>query len=220
MLMKRTKGPRPPEWVNPGGAKQAVQRLEPLLRIVYTLIEEGVADALAYFEARKKPIHNVVFATLVRLKVWDEVVARTGKADIQCRVQFKANVGVRVICNGTTIAIWKADKDGKLPPPGDSEQRQLFYSQTTLPEMYGSDALPSKLALLWERGKNGILTIKLVAPKGYDTFWKSGLIHWEIDVPHPAQAIAAATDLASGAEEMDDILKRRKTADEPRNDKG
>lgn len=220
MRMKRTKGPRPAEWVNPMGAKQAADRLAPVLKIIYTLIEEGVADALVFFEKRHKPIHNVVFATIVRLKVWDEVEARTGAADLQCRVQFKANVGVRVIYNGTTIAIWKADKDGKLPPPGESEQRQLFYSQTVLPEMYGSDALPSKLALLWERGKDGVLTLKLVAPKGYDTFWKSGLIHWEIDVPHPAQTIAAATDLASGAEEMDDLLKHKKTADEPRHRKG
>jgi hypothetical protein len=72
------------------------------------------------------------------------------------------NVGVRVVYNGTTIAIWKADKDGKLPAVGESGRRQ-------------------------------------------------------INVHHPARAIAATTDLASGAEELDDILKHKKTADEPDN---
>jgi len=58
--------------------------------------------------ASAEPIHNVVFATLVRLKVWEGVMKRTGAADINCRVVFKANVGVRVIYNNSTIAIWKA----------------------------------------------------------------------------------------------------------------
>lgn len=220
MHMKRTKASRPPEWVNPSGSDQALRRLSPLLRVIYGLIEEGVADALAYFEERQAPIHNVVFATLVRLKLYYGLAARAGASDIQCSVELKGNVGVRAKYQGTTIAIWKADKDGNLPPCGESEQRQLFYTQTILPDVYGIDSLPSKLALLWERNTNGTLTVKLVAPKGYDTFWKSGLIHWEVDVPHPAQAIAATTDITSGAEELDDILKHKKTADEPSDDKG
>ena len=127
---------------------------------------------------------------------------------------YKANVGVRVIYQGTTIALWKADKDGKLPACGTSGQRRLFYTQPGLSEMYGSNTLPSKLALLWDQN-DGVLQIQLVAPKGYVSFWKSGLVHWAEQVPHPAHTIAATTDLASGAEELDDILKHKKTADEP-----
>lgn len=215
MLMKRTKGPKPPQWVNPGGAKQTLQQLDPLMTILYDLIEAGVEGSRTYFLERGKPIHPVAFATLVRLKLWEDVEDRALEAGLICRVLLRSNVGIRVFYNGSTIAIWKADRDGKLPPCGDSPQRQLFYSQTTLPEMYGSDALPAKLALLWDLNNAGLLTVKLVAPKGYESFWKSGLIHWEIDVPHPAKRIAATTDLASGAEEMDDILRHKKTADEP-----
>lgn len=94
----------------------------------------------------------------------------------------------------------------------------MFYTQTRIPEMFGHDALPSKLALLWDRNNSGVLSLKLVAPKGYVSFWKSGLIHWEINVPHPAKTIAAATEITSGAEELDDILKHKKTADEPGTD--
>ena len=201
------------------GGKQALQRLAPLLKIVYTLIEEGVESSLLYFQQRNQPIHNVVFATLVRLKLWEELEKQTGAADINCVVALKANVGVRLKYQGSTIAIWKADKDGKLPACGESEQRQLFYTQTVLPQVYGSDALPSKLAVLWDRNNGGVLSVKLVAPKGYETFWKAGLVHWDIEVPHPAKTIAATTDLASGAEELDDILKHKKTADEPNNPK-
>lgn len=219
MHMKRRKGPRPLEWVNPKGGKDAIRELGPLLAIIYTLIEDGVELARIYFLDRKKPVHNVVFATLVRLRVWEEIEKRAQAAGITCRVVYKANVGVRVIYNGSTIAIWKADKDGKLPPCGESEQRQLFYTQTVLPEVYGGGVLPKKLALLWDKNA-GALRVQLVAPKGYVSFWKSGLIHWAEDVPHPARAIAASTDLASGAEELDDILKHKKTADEPDNDEG
>lgn len=219
MHMKRTRGPRPPEWVNPTGAQATLQRLSPLLRVVYALLEEGTEGALLFFQQRERPVHNVVFATLVRLKLWEELESR-GAADINCRVDLRANVGVRVSYNGSNIAIWKADRDGKLPACGTSGQRQLFYTQTVLPEMFGSSALPAKLALLWDRNLNGVLTVKLVAPKGYVSFWKSGLIHWEIDVPHPAKTIAATTELASGAEELDDILKHKKTADEPTDDQG
>lgn len=214
MRMKRTKGPRPPDWVNPKGGKDAIKELGPLLRILYTLIEDGVEGARVYFVERRRPVHNVVFASLVRLRVWEEIEKRALAAGITCRVVYKGNVGVRVIYNGSTIAIWKADKDGKLPPCGESEQRQLFYTQTVLPEVYGDGTIPKKLALLWNKN-GGLLRVQLVAPKGYASFWKSGLIHWAEDVPHPAKTIAAATDLASGAEELDDILKHKKTADEP-----
>jgi hypothetical protein len=220
MHMKRTKGRRPQDWVDPNGGKKALERLSPVLSILYALIEEGVTDSLLFFEERGKPIHNVVFASLVRLKLWEHVESRTGAADLQCKVVYKGNIGVRVIYNGSTIAVWKADKDGNLPPCGESGQRQNFYTQTLIPEMYGSDALPTKLALLWDRNKSGVLTLRLVAPKGYNSFWKSGLIHWDIDVPHPAKTIAATTDVTSGAEEMDDLLKHKKTADEPRHSKG
>src|SRR4051812_15793259 len=134
MHMKRRKGPRPPEWVNPSGGKEALKQLGPLLSILYTLIESGIETSHVYFQERKKPVHNVVFATLVRLKVWEDVEERARAAGIDCRVVYKANVGVRVIYKGTTIAVWKADKDGKLPACGTSGQRQLFYLQTALPE--------------------------------------------------------------------------------------
>ena len=212
---RRKKAPRPPEWVNPAGGQQALQLLAPLLSILYTLIEAGVEASRVYFQERQKPVHNVVFATLVRLRIWEEVEERARAAGLLCRVVYKANVGVRVIYNGTTIAIWKADKDGKLPACGESEQRQLFYSQPLLAEMYGSTALPSKLALLWDQN-DGLLNVQLVAPKGYESFWKSGLVHWAEPVPHPAEMITATRELASGAEELDDILKYKKTSDEPR----
>jgi hypothetical protein len=196
------------------GAEQALDRLGPILAILYTLIEEGVEGSRAWFQARGKPIHNVVFASHVRLRIWEEVEERMRAAGIDCSVLLLANVGVRVRFSGTTIAIWKSDKDGKLPACGKSQRRQLFYSQTTLPHMYGSDALPSKLAILWEND-HGVLAVKLVCPKGYTSFWKAGVIHWEVDVPHPAKTLAASTDhLASGAEELDEILKHKKTADE------
>lgn len=200
-------------------AERVLEQLNPLLTIIYTLIEVGVEDSKAYFQKRKKPVHNVVFASLVRLKIWEEVEEQTRAAGINCRVVLRANVGVRVVYNGTTIAIWKADKDGKLPPCGESEQRQLFYTQTTLPYMNGSDVLPKKLALIWNPDERGVLAVTLVAPKGYVSLWKSGLVHWDIKVPHPAKSIMATTDhLASGAEELDDILKHKKTADEPRDE--
>jgi hypothetical protein len=132
MNRPRKKSSRPPDWVNPAGGKLALEQLAPLLAIIYALIEDGLEASRVYFQERKKPIHNVVFATLVRLRVWEEVEARALAAGIECRVVYKANVGVRVIYKGTTIAIWKADKDGKLPACGESEQRQLFYSRPML----------------------------------------------------------------------------------------
>lgn len=213
MYMKRTHR-RPPEWEAPMSAEQTLARLMPLLTIIYELIETGIEESRQWFHARDKPIHNVVFATHVRLKVWEEIVERTKQAGLDCSVRFTGNVGIRLSYQGATIALWKADKDGRLPACGESGQRQLFYTQAVLPSMFSSDALPRKLALLWDVNQ-GVLNVQLVAPKGFDSLWTAGLVHWATDVPHPAKAISATTDLASGAEELDDILKHKKTADEP-----
>ncbi len=220
MRMKRTNGrddrkPRmkkPARWQPPiATATQALERLTPLLSIIYALIEAGIAEGLNFFNERGTPINNVVFAGIVRLKVFEELEARTRDAGLTVVVQRKSNVGVRAVFNGSTIAIWKADKDGQLPACGESEQRQLFYRQDVLPMMYGSDAIPPKLAVLWER-IGGVLSVKLVAPRGFSSLWTAGLIHWEIDVPHPAKSLVASTDhLSSDAEELDDVLKQKKT---------
>ena len=53
MHMKRRKGPRPPEWVNPNGGKDAVKQLAPLLSVLYTLIESGIESSRVYFHERK-----------------------------------------------------------------------------------------------------------------------------------------------------------------------
>jgi hypothetical protein len=215
MRMKRTWKARPLKWEKPiATAEQTLQRLRPLLVIIYALIEAGVEDARAWFQQRGKPIHRVVFADIVRLKVFEELETRARAAGLNCRVIYKGNVGIRAIYNGSMIAVWKADKDGKLPPCGESDQRQRFYTQAVLPHMYGSDALPPRLALLWEPS-DGLLAVKLVAPRGFNSLWTAGLSHWEIAVPHPAKTLTATTDLASGAEELDDIVKHKKTADEP-----
>lgn len=194
-------------------SEQTLEKVQPLLAIIYTLLEAGVAEAHQWFQQRKKPVNRVAFAMLVRLKIFEDLEAKTQAAGLKCRVMLLANVGVRVKFNGSTIAIWKADKDGQLPPCGESDRRQDFYRQDTLPDMYGSDAVPPKLALLWEA--NGPLAVKLVAPRGFNSLWTAGQIHWEIDVPHPAKAVTLKTDLTSDAEELDDILTHKKTADEP-----
>ena len=194
--------------------EHTLHQLSPLIAIVYALLEEGVADAYEYFQQRKWPINRPAFAMMVRLSVFQQLEAKTAAANLKCSVIRKANVGVGIRVPGSTINMWKADKDGQLPPCGESRTRQGFYRQWRLPEIYGGDGLPPKLALLWE-SNGGPLTLKLVAPRGFNSLWSPGIAHWEIDVPHPAKAVTLTTDLTSDAEELDDILKHKKTADEP-----
>lgn len=221
--MKRTKGGDGQDSGSGRGQKQiptpehTLKQLAPLLAILFALLEEGVAEAHEYFQQKKYSINRPAFAMLVRLSVFQKLEAATTTANLKCRVVKKANVGIGVRVPGATINIWKADKDGKLPPCGESSTRQSFYTQARLPEIYGGDGLPPKLALLWE-SNGGPLALKLVAPRGFKTLWTPGEAHWEIDVPHPAKAVTVKTDLTSDAEELDDILKHKKTADEP-NDK-
>jgi hypothetical protein len=212
----KVSGPKGPKWEPRIAApEQVLKRLTNLVNVGYALIEEGIAEAESFAQQRGSKLHRVVFATIVRQKVFQELEPRTADEGIACRVLLKGNVGVRVIYQGSTIAVWKADKDGQLPACGESLQRQDFYRQAVLPETYDNeDVLPRKLALLWEINA-GVLEVKLVAPRGFKTLFTAGLVHWTIDVPHPAKTITAATDLASGAEELDEILKHKKTADEP-----
>jgi hypothetical protein len=193
-----------------------LETLAPLLALVYALLEAGVEEARQWFTAREKPVNNVVFAAMVRLRLAEDLLDATAKAGIPCRVIHRPNIGIRILYGMSQIAVWKADKDGLLPAVGDSLQRQSFYHQPTLLHTDdGSPTVPRKLALLWERcSVSGLLTVKLAAPRGYNSFWKSGDAHWMITVPHPAKQIAPTTDFAEQTEDWDQILRQKKKANE------
>jgi hypothetical protein len=200
-------------------AELALSRLATVLRILYGLIEQGNEAAKAWFALTNRENNTYVHASIVRLHLYQDLQQALRTAGLSAGVKLLANNGVRVLVEGTKLGVWKADREGGLPAPGQSRSRCEYYVQPLIPRLLSDDdSLPPKLAVLWHHNANGLLELQLVCPKGFRKFWESAETHWSIHVPHPAQSVTNVTDFSAQHDDLDEILERRKTAGDSNDD--
>jgi hypothetical protein len=194
--------------------ESALRWLGDLPTVLYEVLETAVASAHAFFEDRAEPANAALFPNLVRY--FALTALRDERYSSQnFHLEELANNGIRLERDGCVVRVWKADSDGRLPAPGQSAARQEFYYQPMLPFLYEDREQPAKLAILWNT--NGpALTLTLVCPAGTSEPWEPGLVHWEIEIPHPASKIRVPepTTVEGDLDDLHVALRRKSGTDE------
>ena len=190
-------------------ALHALNRHRNLLRIVYPAAEEATEVARHFFEdVPNRPFDGSLFSHMVRYHVHE----RTSPRNVQMMHGYTQTLlpltGLEFQRLGDRIRFWRATRDGKLPPIGDSPGRQDFCDQPQVPlfsdmEMRALTADPGKLVLLWSIDSQSSLSrLQLACPLGWTNIWRPGEAHWIIDVPHPATWIQPFQDEIAGDHEI------------------
>jgi hypothetical protein len=195
-------------------APEAVHKeLRPLLDVLYDVFEKAVAKTISYLQGTMLELHGTanecppdpyVFSQLVRFHA-SELLDSQRASDLGFLLRRLPNSGIFLEYRGYQIRVWKAD-EGQLPAPGNSQAKQDFYQQE-----FFADIRPRKLAVLWESFINGEVSLILACPKGEGDPWEIGQSHWEISVPHPAQALISAEALAQNVDDFEDLEPVHKT---------
>lgn len=185
--------------------EEALERLAPVTAVIYRALEYGTEQAREFFEDGR-PVDAHLFSGLVRYHS-REFLKRGDYNDLGFKVQNLSNTGAKVLYDRFIIRIWKATDDGHLPPPGISASRAAFYNQP-LPLFDSEDKLllVTRLAVLWDVSSNLSLSeVTLVCPSETVDAWKPGLSHWEIPIPHPAEAVQPDESLTTPSDDLEDL---------------
>lgn len=185
--------------------EEALEHLAPVTALVYRALEYGTEQARQFFEDGR-PVDPHLFSSLVRYHS-REYLKRDDHTDVGFRLQSLSNTGVKIIYNRFILRLWKATDDGHLPPPGISASRAAFYNQP-LPLFDSNDELllVTRLAVLWDVNSNLSLSeVTLVCPSESQEAWKPGQSHWEIPVPHPAEAVQPNESLTHPSDDLEDL---------------
>jgi hypothetical protein len=191
-------------------ALHALNRHRKLLRIVYPAAEEAAELSRLFFdEVSDRPLDNSLYSHLFRFHIFERTSPREMQMVHGYTLSLLPLTGLEFQRLGDRIRLWRATRDGRLPPIGDSPGRQDFCSQPQMPlfsdmEMRALTADPGKLVLLWEVDSHLSLSrLQLVCPLGWTDIWSPGEVHWSIDVPHPANWIEPFQDDAASDHDID-----------------
>lgn len=185
--------------------EEALERLTPVTSLIYRALEYGTEEARKFFEGGR-PVDPHLFSGLVRYH--SREFLRGGEhSNLGFTLQNLSNIGLKIFYARFILRLWKATDDGHLPPPGISASRAAFYNQP-LPLFDSEDELllVTRLAVLWDVNSNLSLSeVTLVCPSAGVVAWKPGESHWEIPVPHPAEAVQPHESLTTPSEDLEDL---------------
>jgi hypothetical protein len=186
--------------------EEALERLAPVTALIYRALEYGTEQAREFFE-NGRPVDPHLFSGLVRYHS-REFLRREEHAAIGFSLENLSNIGLKVNYARFILRLWKATDDGLLPPPGLSATRADFYNQP-LPLFDSNDELllVTRLAILWDvNSALSLSEVTLVCPSESVEAWKPGHSHWEIPIPHPAEAIQPHESLTTPSEDLEEDL--------------
>lgn len=165
---------------------------------VYAALERAIAESTAFF-SDGETVDPFLFPNLVRYYAHKYLEDAPKEVD-GFLVERLSNNGIFLKFGGYLIRVWKAD-EGQLPAPGNSDGRLNFFEQ---PELFPGMRL-LKLAIIWDTTSKGTLrNLMLVCPKGDgNPSSEIGQAHWQIEIPHPAVAVTATSNLEPIVEDLE-----------------
>ncbi len=166
-------------------------------------LEHGAFEARAYFEEKDAPVERSLQSMLVRYH-----------AKLHLQEKFPQVVfdnlslcGISLLCRNlewrsgnisARLRLWKTT-DKELPPPGDSKQKKIYYTQPQpeLPFPNEATTVENKselhFAVLWNLNSKGVLQpMWLVCPKGFNPKTGEIKVWWDVEIPDPALATTGA----------------------------
>ncbi len=191
------------------GAEETLLRLTPLIQSLYHALEAATQEARLYFDQRKEPADPFLFPCLVRYHA--KLILNEAGQNANYELDDLANNGLYLRYAGFQIRVLKSD-NGRLPVPGASKQKQEFYNQQlSFGFMEANSGNPENpilnLVVLWDvTSRQNLEPLILACPKAGSETRESVEEHWQIEIPHPAQLIAA-TDTQQ-TDELEITLKQ------------
>jgi len=185
--------------------EEALEKLGPVASLIHRALEYGTEHARLFFEDGR-PVDPHLFSGLVRYHS-REFLKRDEYKSLGFTLQGLSNIGVKIVYSRFILRLWKATDDGLLPPPGLSAAKVAFYSQP-LPLFDANDepVLVTRLVVLWDvNSQLSLSEVTLVCPSGSVETWKPGTSHWEIPIPHPAEAIQVHESLTTSPDDLEDL---------------
>lgn len=198
-------------------AADVVTDIEALLQILYAAFEGATQQAREFFDLLGEQPNPFLYPSLVRYFVKRHLDAQ-GHATEDEQAEYErdeiANNGLMVSYQGPSarryaVRMLKADNGG-LPPPGDSQTKQRFYSQQQLAFAFikTNDPLAGvlNLVVLWEITVNyNFWELQLSCPSNGMNTRRVAHDHWTVSVPHPAEAATAGQAIEEGTDGADDV---------------
>jgi hypothetical protein len=187
-----------------------LDKLRPLLSILYTHIEGGIAKARSFFETEEEPPDPWLLSHIVRWYVCKRLDSLKDP-NLSYERSPLAMSGIGITYDDRYVKVFKAS-DGELPAAGRSHPRQEFYKG----KLFEQDewGLPTYLAVIWDvNGSYHLLDIQLVCPDDGPA-WESGQQKWAKTIPHPVESTPAQpTNVNTDATELEEI-RRAEDAEE------
>jgi hypothetical protein len=181
-----------------------LDKLNPLLSILYKYIEEGIAKAGSFFEGEDESPDPWLFSHIVRWHICRQFDALKDP-HLSYERSPQAMSGIDITYEDCDLKVFKAS-DGELPAAGRSRPRQEFYKGN----LFDDDTLglPTHLAVIWDvNGHYQLLDIQLVCPEDGPA-WESGQQKWARTIPHPAEAAPTQQNTVNtGAVDLTEIQR-------------
>jgi len=176
--------------------QKALEILSPITPEIYRALEYGGSKTREYFDKERVEYVGSAYAMLVRVHAKHYLKQRPEFATL---VFDKYSMcGISFLFNNWKCRLWKSadHRAPKLPHPGHSTRKQLFYVQ---PEQLGFPWKKKKrsapnlhLVILWNLDKKGNLeTLWLVCPKYFNQETGEIKIHWCAEIPNPIFGVQA-----------------------------
>lgn len=180
-----------------------LEDLQPVLPLIYEAFERAIEESKSFFK-EGKGIDPFLFPNLVRYYALEYLESGPWEID-DFSIDRLSNNGIFLRFKDYRIRVWKAD-EGELPAPGTSESKRIFYEQ---PDLWEGMRFV-KLAIIWDTTSKGTLkNLILACPNGDGSPNTAGQAHWQIEIPHPATHITAATAFQDSD---DDLILEKPTS--------
>jgi hypothetical protein len=187
-----------------------LDKLSPLLSILYKYIEGGISKARLFFEAEDELPDPWLFSHIVRWHICKRL-DNLKDPNLSYERSPLAMSGIDISYNDRYVKVFKAD-DGELPAAGRSHPRQEFYKGN----LFAQDewGLPTYLAVIWDVNSHyHLLDIQLVCPDDGPA-WESGQQKWARTIPHPGESTQAQQNtINTGGADLDEIRRPEDTED-------
>jgi len=208
---------------NPPTKEEGLEILSPIHPEVTNALNHGAVKAANYFAGERTKIDHSLESMLVRYhaKLHLENTFRT-----VVLFDSLSLCGISLTCRGLKwknksvqcrLRLWKS-WDNRLPTPGKSREKRIFYTQPMLPfpaDAVAADEVPREemhFAILWNLSRKGVLQpLYLVCPKRFNPRTGEIEVWWDVVIPDPTTAIQPGPSGLSIAPREDlDIARKDK----------
>lgn len=188
---------------SPPSADTVTRDLEDLLGLFQRVMRNANSNAREFFSNLRREPDASLFPPMIRYfakiefselgqAVYDEVEEDDQAETHELTLEPLGNNGLCLDVKGYRIRILKADRDGRVPDPGNSKRKREFYSQIgrqlplplQLEQPEPERPQESNLLLLWELnvGTYDISRMWLVYPSGYSETTKHVSNLWRVEL--------------------------------------